>query len=55
MTRQILYFVILFRSANGDVNILDQILENQGNGTEEHESAKDGVAMMNNQVGVGSE
>ena len=37
------------------MNILDQIRENQGNGTEEHEAAKDEVAMMNNQVGVGSE
>ena len=46
-------FVILFRSVNADVNILDQIRENQGNGTEEHEAAKDEVAMMNNQVGVG--
>ena len=38
-----------FRSGNSD--ILDQMLEHQGLGTEDHEDSKDEVALMNNQVG----
>ena len=33
-----------------DGNILDQMIENQENGTEQDDDTKDGVALLNNQV-----
>ena len=43
------YLCHFLRSGNSD--ILDQMLEHQGLGTEDHEDSKDEVALMNNQVG----